>query len=118
MSGYSQKRSTFFLIRPELSPARREEFPVPVFREMAPYPLIYLQKSRNSAHFLRQNWQTSLYFPDGQGTGVRDGFADDCPHRHNLQFYQVVGQRRYFRLGRRKVTLSGGLQTDCKRNHC
>ena len=83
MSGYSQKRSTFFLIRPELSPARREEFPVPVFREMAPYPLIYLQKSRNSAHFLRQNWQTSLYFSAEQGMGVRDGFADDCPHRHN-----------------------------------
>ena len=62
-------------------PARREKFPVPVFREIVSYPLIYMWKSRNWAHFRRQNWQTSLYFPADQGMGVRDGFADDCPHR-------------------------------------
>jgi hypothetical protein len=52
--------------------------------KMALYLLIYLRKSRDGARFMRQNCQTSLYFPGEQGMGVRDGFADDCPHRQEL----------------------------------
>ena len=54
---------------------------------MASYPLIYMRKSRNWAHFQRQNWQTSLYFSAEQGMGVRDGFADDCPHRQEFHLF-------------------------------
>jgi hypothetical protein len=56
----ANKRS---LVRLELFPFPRENFPVPVFREIAPYLLIYMRKSRVWAHFLRQNWQIFLYFP-------------------------------------------------------
>ena len=52
-------------------PALREEFPVPVFRELAPYLLIYMRKSRAWTRFLGQTWQISLYFPDEQGMDVQ-----------------------------------------------
>ena len=55
-------------------PALREEFPVPVFRELAPYLLIYMRKSRVWAHVLGQIWQISLYFPDEQRMGVQRQF--------------------------------------------
>jgi hypothetical protein len=44
----ANKRS---LIRLEFFPALREQFPFPVLREMPPYLLIYVRKSRASAHF-------------------------------------------------------------------
>jgi hypothetical protein len=64
------------LIGPETLPVPQEKFPVFVLREIAPYPLIYMWKSRDWARMLRQNWRSSLYFPTEQGMGVRDGFAD------------------------------------------
>ncbi len=51
--------------------ALREKFPVPAFREMPPYLLIYVRKVGAWAHSQGQNQQISLYLPVEQAIGVQ-----------------------------------------------
>jgi hypothetical protein len=107
--------------RPKPFPDLQEKFPVFVFRELAPYPLIYMWKSRDWARMLRQNWRISLYFPIEQGMGVRDGFADDCPHRQSKIFFSSFARpkvRRTVSTGSRQQRFANQRRTNCSPNFC